>query len=65
MGVNITTSTSVQYIPMPPMLPQDLRNMDVGYSVVFSEKAKGTLRTYAPWPTEIPGMSHIMARHRA
>jgi type IV secretion system protein VirD4 len=65
MGVSITQSASFQYVPMPPLLPQDLRNMDTGFSVVFSEKAKGTLRAYAPWPSELPGMRRIMARHRA
>ena len=34
---------------MPLMLPQHLRNMDVGFSVVFSHKGKGAARRYFPW----------------
>lgn len=36
--------------PMPVLLPQELMSMDQGYSVVFSHKAKGVVRSYAPDP---------------
>jgi type IV secretion system protein VirD4 len=34
---------------MPLMLPQHLRNMDDGYSVIFSHKTKGPMRAYFPF----------------
>jgi type IV secretion system protein VirD4 len=47
--------------PMPLMLPQNLRNMDAGFSVMFSHKAKGTIPGYAPFPTELENMIEGMA----
>jgi type IV secretion system protein VirD4 len=46
---------------LPLMMPQDLRNMDTGYGVLFSHKTKGTVRFFAPWPRELKGMEAIMA----
>lgn len=34
---------------MPLMLPQHLRNMDDGYSVIFSHKTKGPVRSHFPF----------------
>ncbi len=34
---------------MPLMLPQNLRNMDDGYSVIFSHKTKGPVRSFFPF----------------
>ena len=49
------------------MLPQDLRNMDDGFSVLFSHRAKGTVRSYIPYPTELPhlrgGLRRSIPRH--
>jgi type IV secretion system protein VirD4 len=39
--------------PLPLMLPQDLRNMDIGYFVLFSHKTKGTIRGYAYDPGDL------------
>ena len=39
--------------PLPLMLPQDLRNMDMGYFVLFSHKTKGTVRGYAFDPEDL------------
>ena len=39
--------------PLPLMLPQDLRNMDMGYFVLFSHKTKGTIRGYAYDPGDL------------
>jgi type IV secretion system protein VirD4 len=39
--------------PLPLMLPQDLRNMDMGYFVLFSHKTKGTIRGYAYDPEDL------------
>jgi type IV secretion system protein VirD4 len=55
-----TSSTSAP-IPMPLMLPQDIRNMDDGYTVLFSHRIKGTARAYLPFPTEIHGLEKICA----
>jgi type IV secretion system protein VirD4 len=49
-------------IPMPLMLPQDVRNMDDGYTLVFSHHIKGTARAFLPFrPMQIPGMQAIAA----
>jgi type IV secretion system protein VirD4 len=39
---------------MPLMLPQQLRNMDDGYSVIFSHKTKGPMRSYFPFEGRRP-----------
>jgi type IV secretion system protein VirD4 len=51
----------VNQIPIPLMLPQDLRQMDDGYSVMFSHKAKGTVRAYFPYPADLPHLREICA----
>jgi type IV secretion system protein VirD4 len=56
-----STSANRSPIPIPLMLPQDIRNMDDGYTVLFSHRIKGTARAYLPFPTEIPGMEAICA----
>lgn len=48
-------------IPMPLMLPQDFRSMDEGFTVVFSHKARGPVRLYLPYPTELKHMRPIIA----
>jgi type IV secretion system protein VirD4 len=57
----VGAAMSVNQIGVPLMLPQDLRNMDEGYSVLFSNKAKGTIRTYAPDPTALGHLKAICA----
>jgi type IV secretion system protein VirD4 len=42
---------AVGYQPVPRMLPQDLRNMDDGFSVIFSHKVRNTIRAYMPIPS--------------
>jgi type IV secretion system protein VirD4 len=56
---NITLSQTA----MPLMLPQDVRNMEAGFFVMFSHKAKGTIPGYAPYPNllSFPGMDAINA----
>src|ERR1019366_8357126 len=54
-------STSVSQAGVPLMLPQDLRNMDDGFSVLFSHRTKGTVRSYIPYPTELPHLREICA----
>ena len=41
---------TVSYQPVPRMLPQDLRNMQEGFSVIFSHKVRNTIRAYMPLP---------------
>lgn len=55
-GTQTTGGTvSLSKTPMPLMLPQDLRNMDMGFFVLFSHKAKGTIRGYSPDPEDLHG----------
>jgi len=48
-------------IPVPLMLPQELWAMDDGYSVMFSHKAKGTVRSYFPYPWDLEHLKEICA----
>jgi hypothetical protein len=57
-----STSATSAPIPIPLMLPQDIRNMDDGYTVLFSHRIKGTARAYLPFPTEIKGLEAICAQ---
>ncbi len=52
-------NTSISQAALPLMLPQDLRNMDDGFSVLFSHRTKGTVRSYIPYPTELPHLREI------
>jgi type IV secretion system protein VirD4 len=54
-------NTSLGQTGVPLMLPQDLRNMDDGFSVLFSHRAKGTVRSYLPYPTELAHLREICA----
>ena len=54
-------STGISQAAVPLMLPQDLRNMDDGFSVLFSHRTKGTVRSYIPYPTELPHLREICA----
>lgn len=51
-------NTSLQGMPL--MLPQHLRAMDDGFSVIFSHKAKSPIRSYFPY--HLKGLEHIYAR---
>ena len=54
-------STSISQAGVPLMMPQDLRNMDDGVSVLFSHRTKGTVRSYIPYPTELAHLKEICA----
>jgi type IV secretion system protein VirD4 len=45
---------------MPLMLPQHLRNMDDGFSILFSYKLKGPARAFFPY--KVTGLDEIYAR---
>jgi type IV secretion system protein VirD4 len=53
-----STNTSLQGMPL--MLPQHLRSMDEGYSVIFSHKAKNPIRSYFPY--HLPGLERVYER---
>ena len=54
-------TTSISQAGVPLMLPQDLRNMDDGFSVLFTHRAKGTVRSYIPYPTELSHLREVCA----
>jgi type IV secretion system protein VirD4 len=62
MGTAVSDSTSQHFIPMPLMLAQTIRNMDIGFALIFSDRAKGPVRCYVPWPGDIPHLQSVMAR---
>ena len=43
------------------MLPQDYRNMSPGFSTILTDKVKGIVRVYIPYPTELPHLKEICA----
>lgn len=51
-GTSISQSqaATTSYHAVPRMLPQDLRNMQDGFSVIFSHKVRNTIRAYMPVP---------------
>lgn len=51
-GVGISQTQNLGLIPMPLLMPQDIRNMDPGYTLIFSDKAKGVGYAYCPDPSE-------------
>lgn len=51
----LTLNTSEQGMPL--MLPQHLRNMDEGFSVLFSHKTKGPVRSFFPY--KVDGLADI------
>jgi type IV secretion system protein VirD4 len=53
-----SSNTSLQGMPL--MLPQHLRSMDEGYSVIYSHKAKNPIRSYFPY--HLPGLEHVYKR---
>jgi type IV secretion system protein VirD4 len=61
LGQGGSESMNFSQIQMPLMLPQDLRNMDDGYNVLFSHLIKGTGRSYLPYPSSLPRMQSICA----
>jgi type IV secretion system protein VirD4 len=58
---SLSSSANSAPIAMPLMLPQDIRNMDDGYTVLLSNHIKGTGRAFCPYPSQLPGMQAIMA----
>jgi type IV secretion system protein VirD4 len=60
-GVSISDTASLGVIPVPLLLPQDVRNLDKGYSLIFSDQAKGVVRSFVPWPGDLAQFRHIMA----
>lgn len=52
---------SVGQVAVPLMLPQDLRNMDSGFSVLFSDKLKGPAISYFPYPSDLPRYRAVCA----
>jgi type IV secretion system protein VirD4 len=42
-------SLTESQVAQPVMYPQEFRNMDPGYMVIFSHKVKGIVRAFAPF----------------
>jgi type IV secretion system protein VirD4 len=66
-GTSISQSqaATTSYHAVPRMLPQDLRNMQEGFSVIFSHKVRNTIRAYMPLPGTQPARRKSFLRlHR-
>jgi len=50
---------SLSQTGVPLMLLQDLRNMDAGFSVLFSHRTKSTVRSFLPYPSNWPHLLEI------
>jgi type IV secretion system protein VirD4 len=46
---------------MAKLLPEDLRNMDEGFSLLYSHRNKGPVQTFLPDPSQLPHMKAICA----
>lgn len=47
---------------LPAMLPQQIINMDEGFTILFSHKTKGAVRAFLPDPSTMSGFEHIANR---
>jgi type IV secretion system protein VirD4 len=54
-------NTGISQAFVPRLLPQELRNMDEGFSVVYSHRTKGPVQTYFPDPSRLAHMRDICA----
>jgi type IV secretion system protein VirD4 len=61
MGLSVSKSMNLGWIPMPTIMPQAFRNMDDGMSIVFSHKTKGPMPSFVPWPGDLRHLRPIMA----
>lgn len=61
MSISYSSTSNVSLIQLPLMLPQDVRDMDVGFSIVISHVEKGAVRCFVPWPGDVPRYRHLMA----
>jgi type IV secretion system protein VirD4 len=50
---------------LPGMLPQNIIKMDEGFSILFTHKTKGTVRSYLPDPSTMAGFEHTAGRTAA
>jgi type IV secretion system protein VirD4 len=60
-GSGPSPDLSIGQIAVPFMLPQELRNMDEGFSMILSHKLKAPASAYMPYPTALPYMQAICA----
>lgn len=59
-AASYSTSSSLSPHQMPLMLPQDVRGLPEGHTVLFSDRFEGRVaRAYLPYPTEIHGLEAI------
>ena len=57
----INRGDSVNHIKVPIIWPEQVRNMDDGYSIIYSHKLKGPLFSYLPYPTLISHLAPFVA----
>lgn len=48
-----TAGTGAQVIQRPVLWPHDMMDMDEGYTVLYSHRAKGPVFAFAPWPPSL------------
>lgn len=53
-GTQRSENISIGAMPLPMLFPQDIRNMEDGFSLIFTHKAKGPVRAYVPYPSDLP-----------
>jgi type IV secretion system protein VirD4 len=57
----VVPELTTSQIPVPVMLPQALRRMDEGFSMILSHKTKGPISAFMPDPTALAHMKAICA----
>jgi type IV secretion system protein VirD4 len=60
LGMSVSYSSNTSLIQLPLMLPQDIRDMETGFSLVISHVEKGAVRCYVPWPGDVSRYRHVM-----
>jgi hypothetical protein len=55
-----TESASLGYIPRHLLLEREVRNLDPGFSLIFSHKEKDVVQAFVPWPADLPHLREIM-----
>jgi len=64
-GTTMTDSLNMGVTQLPTMLPQDFRNMDDGFAVIFTHRAKGPVTVYLPYPDQLPHLRALVELGRA
>jgi type IV secretion system protein VirD4 len=61
MGMAVSYGLNQSLLQLPLMLPQDIRNLGEGFTLVLSHVTNGAVRSYVPWPADLSRYRRIMS----